>query len=207
LASMVNDGIRDRFDDVALAAAGALASNGLIVAGPLKSLNLAAARALRQLGIISRLPKGVDSVERSLGRLVGQATGVNWRAVFGRNYKQAEKQAVFCRALADTDATAFVNAADVFNDLLLSRLYRHDPKLGTYALGGIGSILTSTRLKKRYPCMFALVSDVHEQRYVSSLSHAKARRTGKPTGRIKFKYLKTAKRVMRKAFTELAANW
>jgi len=129
LENMLNEGIRDQLGDVALSAADRLTSNGLNVARPLKSLNLAAARALRQLGIISRLPKGVDGVERSLSRLVGQATGVNWRAVFGRNYKQAEKQAVFCRALAETDATAFVNAADVFHDLLLSRLYKHDPHL------------------------------------------------------------------------------
>jgi len=74
-------------------------------------------------------------------------------------------------------------------------------------LGSIGSILTSNRLRRRYPSVFALITDVHEQRYISSLSHAKARRTGKPTGRIKFKYLKTAKRFMRRAFTELAANW
>jgi hypothetical protein len=207
LGKMLNEGIKDQVDDVALSAAERLASSGLSVGRPLKGVNLAAARALRQLGIISRLPKGVDGIERSLSRLVGQATGVNWRAVFGRGYKQAEKQAVFCRALAETDATAFVNAADVFHDLLLSRLYRHEPTLGVYVLGQVGSILTSNRLRGRYPRVFALISAIHEKRYVSSLSHAKARRTGKPTGRIKFEYLKTARLLMRRAFAELAAKW
>jgi hypothetical protein len=207
LTGMLNSGIRDQVDDVALSAASRLAEIGLKVDRPLKSLNIAAAMSLRQTGVISRLPRTVDGVEKSLKALLGQRTGVSWRSVFGKSYKQAEKQAVFCRALAETNATAFVNATDVFNDLLLSRLYRHDRSLGTYTLGSMGSILTSTRLKSSYPSTFNLILDVHERRYVSSLSHPVARRTGKPTGRIKFSYLKRAKRLMRSAFAELAARW
>ncbi|MGH9711743.1 MAG: reverse transcriptase domain-containing protein [Candidatus Acidiferrales bacterium] len=207
LTNMLNEGIRDQTGDVALSAAERIAAIGLEVAKPLTSLNLSAAKALRQLGIISRLPKGVDGVDRSFSRLVGKATGVDWRAVFGHSYKQAEKQAVFCRALAETDATAFVNATDVFHDLLLSRLYKHDRTLGIYNLGGVGAILASVRLRTQYPNVFALISGIREQRYISNLSHAVARRTGMPTGRISFKYLKTAKRFMRSAFTELAAKW
>jgi hypothetical protein len=207
LENVLNDGIRDKSGDAALSAAARVAYVGLKVRRPLNDLNLAAARALRQLGIISRLPKGVDGIERSLSRLTGKPTGVNWRLVFKRSYKRAEKQALFCRALADTDATAFVNAADVFNDLLLDRLYRHDSALGTYTLGSVGSILSSVRLRTNYPAIFALVSEIHKKRYVSSLSHAMARRTGKPTGRIKYKYMWRARRLMRYAFAELANKW
>jgi hypothetical protein len=207
LGNMFNEGIRDEIGDVSLSAAARLAYLGISVTRPWKDLNLAAARALRQLGIISRLPKGVDGIERSLSRLIGRPTGVDWRRVFRRGYKQAEKQAVFSRALADTDATAFVNATDVFNDLLLDRLYRHDPTLGNYTLGNIGSILMSVRLRNAYPAFFALVSEIHEKRLLSSLSHAMARRTGKPTGRIKYKYRSKATRLMRLAFAELARRW
>jgi hypothetical protein len=31
-----------------------------------------------------------------MSRLLGSPTGVDWRIVFGRDYKQGEKQAVFC---------------------------------------------------------------------------------------------------------------
>jgi reverse transcriptase-like protein len=207
LGNVLNSGIRDVVGDVALSAAERLAYLSLNVVRPLNELNVAAARALRQLGIISRLPKGVDGIERSLSRLIGKPTALNWRVVFRRGYKHAEKQAVFCRALGETDATGFVNAADVFNDLLLDRLYRHDPTLGSYTLGQTGSILTSVRLRSTYPAIFALVSEIHEKRYISSLSHAIARRTGKPTGRIKYKYMKKAKRLMRNAFGELSSKW
>lgn len=174
---------------------------------PLNDVNQAAARTLRQLGLISRLPKGVDGIDKSFSRFIGIPTRVNWRKVFRRSYKRAEKQAVFCRALGETDATAFVNAADVFNDLLLDRLYRHDPSLGTYTLGNVGSVLNSIRLRTQYPSIYDLVSEIHDKRYVSSLSHAMARRTGKPTGRIKYKYVWRAKRLIRKAFAKLANKW
>lgn len=207
LENVFNENIRHQIDDVALVAAARIAYLGLPVRRPLRDINQAAAKALRQMGVISRLPVGVDGVERSLSSLTGSPTGVNWRVVFGKAYKQAEKQSVFCRALADTDATAFVNAADVLDDLLLYRLYRHDPSLGTYVLGSIGSIPTSVRLKKKYPAIFALTTEMHEKRYISNLSHAVAKKTGKPTGRIRYSYLKTARRLMRGAFAELAAKW
>jgi len=42
---------------------------------------------------------------------------------------------------------------------------------------------------------------------VSSLSHAVARRTGKPTGRIKYKFKNQAIRLMRAAFAEIVRAW
>jgi hypothetical protein len=207
LENILNEGIRDPISDVALSAAARVAQIGINVKRPLKGLNRSAAQVLRQLRLISKLPGGVDGIERSFSRLTGRPTEVNWRTVFGRDYSQAEKQAIFCRALADTDVTAFVNAADVFNDLFLSRLYRHDPALGQYNLGSIGSVLMSPRLRTNYPATFALVSEIHEKRYVSNLSHAIARRTGKPTGRIKYRFRGQAIRLMRAAFGEIARTW
>jgi hypothetical protein len=72
VGNVLNSGIRDVVGDVALSAAERLAYLGLNVVRPLNELNVAAARALRQLGIISRLPKGVDGIERSLSRLIGK---------------------------------------------------------------------------------------------------------------------------------------
>lgn len=207
LQNTLNEGISDSCEEVAIAAAHKLGLLSLKVIRPLKTVNRAAAVTLRQLGVVSRLPRGVDGVERSFVRLLGRSTRVDWRKVFGGQYKQAEKQSVFCRACAETDATAFVNALDVFNDLLLSRIYRHEPALGTYALGSIGGVLTSTRLRARYPAVFDLVNKVHEKRYLSSLSHAVARRTGKPTVRIKFKYIREAGVLIRRACSEIVAKW
>src|SRR4051812_11731672 len=89
------------------------------------------------------------------------------------DHSKAELQAVWCRAYARTNITSFVNAVDVFNDWLLIQLYAHDPSLGRYAAGGIGSILSSTRLKTAYPRLTIMITDIHNQRYGSHLSQCK----------------------------------
>ena len=111
------------------------------------------------------------------------------------------------RALSDTNVTAFVNAADVFNDRLLSRLYQHDTSLGIYQLGAIGSVLSSTRLQNNYPAIFQLCDGIHAERLKSSLSHPIVKKTGKPTSRIPFRYLRTAKGLCVRALTELETSW
>ncbi|MBC8164417.1 MAG: hypothetical protein H7Y20_00950 [Bryobacteraceae bacterium] len=101
----------------------------------------------------------------SLAGLLGKgAPEVNWRKVFGPEYTKVERQALWCRAYSLTDMTAFINALDVFNEWLLSRLYQHDSGLGTYTLGKIGSVLNSTRLKAGYPAVLGLAASVHNQR-------------------------------------------
>lgn len=106
--------------------------------------------------------------------------------------------------------TAWVNAMDVFNDWLLFALFKHDPSIGKYNLGTIGSILECKDLKKKYPAIRDLAKAIHEKRGESSLSHPVKRKAGvvlKPTGRIKYGYISTAKRLIRKALTELANKW
>lgn len=105
----------------------------------------------------------------------------------------------------ETDITAWVNAMDVFDDWLLEALYDQDKSLGIYS--AIGSVIDAKRLVQNYPNVQAMVKSVHEKRYVSALSHAKEKRTGRPTQPIKFAYLKTAKPLARAAIIELAAKW
>ena len=111
------------------------------------------------------------------------------------------------RALADTNVTAFVNASDVFNDRLLSCLYGHDATLGTYTLGQIGSVLSSVRLRTRYPAVSQLCNGIHNERLKSSLSHPTVKTTGRPTSRIPYRYVHTAKRLYSRAISELEFMW
>ncbi len=139
--------------------------------------------------------------------MLGKVPAIKWKSVFKKDYAQAERQAVMCRAKADTDVSAWVNATDVFDDLLLNALYRHDTSLGKYTLGKIGSVLNGGRLQKAYPAIYALVEDMHARRLESALSHPTVRKTGHPTKLIKYGYLKKAKSLIRAALAELAAKW
>ena len=139
--------------------------------------------------------------------MLGSVPVFEWKAAFGSDYRHVEKQILYARALADTNMSAWVNAMDVFNDWLLVALYRHDPSLGTYIQGKIGSVMSSTRLKSSYPAMQALVLDVHTKRLESLLSHGKTNATGRPTKPIRWSYLKVAQRLLRKAIIEIMAKW
>jgi hypothetical protein len=208
VAASLNHCLTSESNDVAIYAATEVVGRGTLVTTPTPDLNRSGAIVLNAFGVIATIPRGRCGISASMTGLLGKGSpNINWRTVFGREYSGAERQALWCRAYALTDMTAFVNALDVFNEWLLSRLYRHDTNLGTYTLGKIGSVLNSSRLKSGYPAILALVSSVHDQRLKSMLSHPTVRNTGRVTGQVRFSYLPIAKRLMLKAFRELKAKW
>jgi hypothetical protein len=95
---------------------------------------------------------------------------------------------------------------DVLNDWVLIALYRHDKSLGTYLPGTVGSVLGSIRLRARYPRFLDWVTAVHDARYSSQLSHAKVRKTGRPTGPVRFSFIRRGSGLLRQALYELEAK-
>jgi len=207
LKDLLNTALCDEYAAVALAAAFVVAMNGVGVVSPIKTIHASAAEVLRELGVIARTPPPPCGIETSLRRMLGVVPAINWKAVFGGDYGDVERQVVYTRALAETNVSAWVNAMDVFDDWLLVALYRRDSSLGTYAFGNIGSVMHSKRLEQKYPAFQQLVVSMHDKRLKSLLSHAKTKSTGKPTKPIKWAYLKVGKGLLRKALAELAAKW
>jgi hypothetical protein len=208
VATILNHCLTSESNDIATCAATQVVGRGVPVTIPAPDLNRSGAIVLNLFGVIGTVPRGRCGISACMAELLGKSLPrINWRGVFGGEYTKAERQALWCRAYSLTDMSAFVNALDVFNDWLLSRLYLHDTNLGIYKLGNIGSVLSSNRLKTGYPAVFALVSSVHNQRLKSMLSHPTVRSSGRGTAPIRFSYLPVAKRLMLKAFKELSANW
>lgn len=209
LEALLNEVVRnDGEDDVCMMAAVAMNAKGVSVRPPAREIRRRAALILREYGHLRRLTGTVCGVEHMIRHLLGgMVTGINWKSFFGARHRHAERQAVSCRALSDTNVTAFVPALDVFNDLLLDSLYRNDPSLGNYGLGSIGSVLGSTRLQAAYPRIHALVNDIHAKRLESELAHPVVKKTGKPTGRIRYNYLRKAKGLLRTAIVELKTKF
>lgn len=133
-------------------------------------------------------------------------SSVKWKKLMGKNYVQAEKQAIEVAALSGTNITAFVNALDVFNDLLLDGLFAADGAIGSYTLGNIGSVLKSTsKFSVKYPATFAFANEVHNARYQSMYSHPRIGKTTKPTKKINYRFLGKARRLLKVAVSELNA--
>ena len=207
LAGVVNDALSDESGDVALAAVHAVIGARLRIQTPRHLIHPLAAEVLKEFGLIGQSRSRVCGINASLRKIVGDGvTAVKWKTVFGSQYRDAEQQIVRCKGLAQTDITAFVNAMDGFNDYLLEAIYRTDPSLGARQFGNFG-VLSSPRLQSGYPKLFSLIDSIHSKRYGSYLSHARERRSGRPTRPISFKYLRTAKKLIWEAMAEAASVW
>jgi hypothetical protein len=98
-----------------------------------------------------------------------------------------------------------VNLLDVFNDLLLAAVIANDGNVGSYNLGHIGSALNAPtgKFAKKFPRTYALAKEVHDRRYESMASHPLIKKTGKATKRISYKFLRTARKLLRESASEL----
>ena len=207
MQNVIETGIRDSAGDVARAAGWKAFLLARLPSGRRSDWNPAGEMLLREVGMVQRTRASHCGITTSFAKLDERIPRLNWRRLFGNRYSQAERQAVETVASASTNITGFVNVLDVFNDLLLSAVFTTDGAIGGYTLGGIGSVLAPTsRFARKYPDTFALAKEVHDQRYGSMYSHPLIRHTGRPTGKIRYRFLTRAKRLLRSAFSEIAAQ-
>jgi hypothetical protein len=203
---IVQQGIMDDSHDVALAAGWKTFVDDVSVPSQKRQFNPSGAILLKELGVIKRRTAGYCGIDHALKKLDPKISKVKWKKLMGKKYPQAEKQAIEVAALSGTNITAFVNALDVFNDLLLDALFNVDTTIGKYTLGKIGSSLaTSSRFAIKYPAIFALANEVHETRYQSMYSHPRVGITSKPTKKINYRFLGKAKGLLKTAVNQLNA--
>ena len=208
LKRLITAGVQDKSLDAALAAAYVAGLSQIKPGIPTRVINNGAKCLLKEFGLIKRAAVRTCGIEISLRKLLGSAPTADWRRFFGGEYINVERQIIECRGYVETNATAWVNALDVFNDYLLLALYGRDGTLGGYTFGRPGAVLNSTgsRLGRKYPRVFAYAKSVHDKRAESLLSHPRIRTTGRATVRIPFRYIQTSKGFMRRAMRELDAS-
>ena len=161
--------------------------------------------SMRELGMIQRSTATYCGINIAFTKLDRRIPTANWKKFFDARYLQAERQAVETVAASGANISGFVNYLDVFNDLLLDALFQADTSIGNYNLGHIGSVLHThtSKFSKKYPLTFKFAQEIHSRRYESLASHPIVRSTGKPTKRISYKFLTTAKQLLRESIIEL----
>lgn len=205
-STWLNHTMRSRHVDVAISAAWLCGIYGVNPTKPTKDINPLAKLMLKEVGLMRRADSSVCGIRLAIQEMAGHDIPVQWKKFFGKSYKQAEAQITTCKGYFKTDPSAWVNAIDVFNDILLAALYRGDASLGGYTLGKIGSVLGSTRLKLDYPAIQYMSEQIHEKRLESALSHAEVKATRKATKTIKFKWLRPGAKLLLKGAQELQAK-
>ncbi|MEX2215952.1 MAG: RNA-directed DNA polymerase [Phycisphaeraceae bacterium] len=206
IQQIVNDGVKDRGGDPALAAGWKGFEAAHVPPGHRKAWKKPAELLLRELGMIQRSTAAYCGINNAFAKLDGKIPVSKWKKLFGPHYRQAEIQAIEIVAASGVNITGFVNLLDVYDDLLIAAVYKADPAIGNYTLGHIGSVLNAPtgRFAMKYPKTYDLAKEVHERRYESMASHPLIKKTGKPTKRINYKFLSTAKRLLRESVEELS---
>jgi retron-type reverse transcriptase len=203
--SICCEGILDDNRDVALAAGWKIFWDGITLTGKRTQWNPSGAILLREVGFIQRSTAIYCGIEKSFQKLDQNIACLKWKKLLGYHYFQAERQAVEILALSGTNITAFVNAFDVFNDLLLDRLFSTDGTIGKYTLGNIGGALNAnSKFAAKFPLTFLFVHTIHDSRYMSMYSHPRVRTTTKPTKKINYRFLGRARLLLKNAVKELS---
>jgi len=206
--TIVEAGIRDPCGMPALTAAWIGFQIDHVPSGQRHDWNKGAAILMREIGLIRRSTAKFCGIQHSLSKLDKNLATLNWRRLFGHDYKYAERQIVEAVAASKVNITNFVNLLDVFNDRLLDVLFRADGGIGKYNLGHIGSALgsASSKFATKYPMTHKLASEVHQRRFESMGSHPIVRGSGRPTGKIPFRFLSQSRRLLVAATSELARS-
>lgn len=206
--TIVEAGIRDPCGVPALTAAWIGFQIDHVPSGLRHDWNKGAAILMREIGLIRRSTAKFCGIQHSLSKLDKNLATLNWRRLFGSGYKYAELQIVEAVAASKVNITNFVNLLDVFNDRLLDAVFRADGGIGKYNLGQIGSALgsASSKFATKYPMTYKLAREVHQRRFASMGSHPIVRNSGRPTGKIPFRFLSQSRRLLVAAVSELAAS-
>jgi len=201
---ILDERVKDDVSDVAISAAFKSFDEYRKPESPQDCWNNSGSLFLKEVGLIQRNTANICGISRSFKKINPRISSAKWKRFFGAGYTQAEKQAIVIAALSGTNITAFVNALDVFLDLLLDTLFKKDGNIGSYQLGNIGGALKpNSRFAINYPATFRLALDVHKAR-ANNLSHPIVKGTNKPTKPVKYQYLRKVRKLLFDAFTELS---
>lgn len=202
---LLNVSMRSNDADVALAAGWLAALLDCEVRKPIRDIHPLAKIVLRENGLLRRADTKVCGIRQALHEMTGMDFAVNWRKFFGKNYRHAESKIVACKGYFKTNPTAWVSMLDVFNDLLVDDLFKRDGSMGVRTLGKFGDVIGRKAFKTKFPNTHTLVEELHKKRGEGELSHAVVHATKARTGRIPFKWLKTGRRHLIAALTEINA--
>lgn len=191
--------------EVSIKAAYLLIQNNLNVIIPIKEINDAAQIILKKAKIIGRTSLTKSTISKRLDEITGlKLPSMNWKKFLNTEHSNCERLAFLLTSYIKTDANAFINELDVFNDFVINALYLKDGSIGNYTLGKIGACLTPTgRFAKKYPKYFSICKTIHDLRLESYLSHPKVKQTGKATRQIKFKEVVKLKTKIFEGFQEI----
>lgn len=204
--SLLHELLTSKSVDVAIIAAHEIIRLNHKPRGSCADANHIAQYALKNTGIIRKASGRPSAIGEYLDSICKRSVPqFDWKKFFGRRHREAENKLARACHYAETDMSSCVQVLDVFDDLLLDRLYYHDRSIGSYQLGSIGGVTNSanSRLECKYPKLFRLCKGVHDQRLSCDLSHARKRSNNQRTRPVPYSYIRRLRPMILDGITEL----
>lgn len=202
---ILNASMRSKDADVSVAAAWVAALLDCDIRKPIRDIHPLAKIILRESGRLKRADSKVCGIQQAIVEMTGLDSSVNWRKFFGKNYRHAESKIVACKGYFKTNPTAWVSMLDVFDDILVDALFRHDGTIGARNLGNFGGVIGNKKFMTKFPKTYTFVDAVHTKRGEGELAHPIVKATKAPTSRIPFKWLRTGSKLMSSSLVEIKA--
>jgi hypothetical protein len=210
LAFITNALARDPVADVSLVAAERLIVGRLAISRPMTDIHECAQLALRRAGRIPRAGNKTCPVRRAATVVLGvPVKDIQWRSMLpNKPYRSLISRMAVWRAYAPSDPTAWISLSDTINDILTDALFTHDPSIGKYTLGSLGSVLSpGSKFAAKYPLFYAAASLFHKLRLTADLVHPITKSTRQPTRRIRFQEIRQPQRTLALGWQEVWQKW
>lgn len=206
---LVNRLLKDGVNDVALAASDLAIAENVTITSPRRGIRRIAQFSLRAAGLLGRISRDTCPVSEIMVESLGaNLQAISWRTLLGQHYQSVSQSIVQWKGYAEADPTAWTHLTDTINDRILDSLYLHDPPLGRYQLGQIGSVLhAGSRFARKYPSLFRALDAVHNLRLESYLSHPIVRKTGTATRKITHTEMENLFPLLAPGYRELWNLW
>jgi hypothetical protein len=209
-AALIHEMIFDDSNDVALIAAELLITHKLSVPQPIRTINTAAQRTLREVGKIGRVQTTACPIRAKMVDTLGEEVRpIVWKRVLdAKAYTAMRTRVAVWSSYVRSDATAWVVLTDTMNDILLNALFAHDTTIGGYSLGNIGGALQAqSRFAQKYPRLYRIVDRIHQLRLAADLAHPITRSTNIPTHRIAFRDMRRLIGPLATGYAEMWQAW
>ncbi len=192
-SQQIKNFLRDESTDVQITAASMIVRKDIQV--PSTKLKLLPNTYFQQYGLRTGGNQCECYIDQTLSRMLNIGIGntkVHWKKLLGYKYKQALEIIVTCNSSSTTNAGAWINELDSFNEIVVRSIFENDVTLGTMSdnYGGVFGAKSRTNFLSNHRVLHSACDYIHKRRVTNVTSHPFDRKTGIPTTPFKFKEMK-----------------
>ena len=177
---MIKNYLEDEILDIQLVASNNIVSRDIQI--PNKTLPLLSTAYFSNHGLLTSGVNDPCKINLILSTMLKRKVNINWKKIYGTQYKQALQVLVGCQSSYSTNIGAWICELDVFNETLIRAIYGNDQSLNNFPNNyGVALNDINTSFAKKYNDIRVLCKYVHDRRITTTVAHAYEIKSHAPT--------------------------